>query len=72
MSNLTKLEFNALDITGNNYLTWILDAEIHLNAMGLGDTIKEGNVKTEQEKAKAMIFLRHCLLYTSPSPRDRG
>nr|XP_017239229.1 PREDICTED: uncharacterized protein LOC108212006 [Daucus carota subsp. sativus] len=61
MSNLTKLEFNALDITGNNYLTWILDAEIHLNAMGLGDTIKEGNVKTEQEKAKAMIFLRHHL-----------
>ncbi|XP_074373231.1 uncharacterized protein LOC141713627 [Apium graveolens] len=61
MSNLTKLEFNALDITGNNYLTWILDAEIHLNAMGLGDTIKEGNVKTEQEQAKAMIFLRHHL-----------
>ncbi|XP_074377138.1 uncharacterized protein LOC141718658 [Apium graveolens] len=61
MSNLTKLEFNALDITSNNYLTWILDAEIHLNAMGLGDTIKEGNMKTEQEKAKAMIFLRHHL-----------
>ncbi|XP_074323887.1 uncharacterized protein LOC141660802 [Apium graveolens] len=61
MSNLTKLEFNALDITGNNYLTWILDAEIHLNVMGLGDTIKEGNVKTEQENAKAMIFLRHHL-----------
>ncbi|XP_017228508.1 uncharacterized protein LOC108203826 [Daucus carota subsp. sativus] len=59
MSNLTKLEFNALDITGNNYLTWILDAEIHLNVMCLGDTIREGNVKTEQENA--MIFLRHHL-----------
>ncbi|XP_074361486.1 uncharacterized protein LOC141701742 [Apium graveolens] len=61
MSNLTKLESNALDITGNNYLTWILDAEIHLNAMGLGDTIKVGYTKSEQDKAKAMIFLRHHL-----------
>ncbi|XP_074326814.1 uncharacterized protein LOC141664759 [Apium graveolens] len=61
MSNLTKLEFNALDVTGKNYLTWILDAEIHLSAMGLGDTIKEGNKTSEQDKAKAMIFLRHHL-----------
>ena len=61
MSNLTKLEFNALDVTGKNFLTWILDAEIHLSAMGLGDTIKEGNKTSEQDKAKAMIFLRHHL-----------
>jgi hypothetical protein len=27
MTNLAKLEFVALDITGNNYLSWILDAE---------------------------------------------
>ena len=59
MPNLTKLEFNALDITDNNHLTWIFDVEIHLNAMGLEDTIKEGNVKNEQENTKAMIFLRH-------------
>ena len=30
MANLAKLEFVALDITGKNYLSWILDAEIHL------------------------------------------
>ena len=30
ISNLTKLEFVALDISGKNYLTWILDAKIHL------------------------------------------
>ena len=29
--------------------------------MGLGDTIKEGNVKSEQDKAKAMIFFRRHL-----------
>ena len=42
MSNLIKLEFVALDIYGKNYLSWILDAEIHLDAMNLGNTIKEG------------------------------
>ena len=44
MSNLTKLEFIALDISGKNYLSWILDAEIHLEVMNLGDTIKEGKL----------------------------
>ena len=61
MSNLAKLEFVALDITGKNYLSWVLDAEIHLDAMGLGDTIKSGNEASRQDNAKAMIFLRHHL-----------
>ncbi|CAM8885676.1 unnamed protein product [Rhodiola kirilowii] len=61
MSNLSKLEFNALDITGNNYLAWILDAEIHLESMDLGDAIKEGNDASDQNKAKAMIFIRRHL-----------
>ncbi|KAL6316886.1 hypothetical protein AAG906_023541 [Vitis piasezkii] len=43
MSNLAKLEFVALDISGKIYLSWVLDAEIHLDAMNLGNTIKEGN-----------------------------
>ncbi|XP_074326734.1 uncharacterized protein LOC141664678 [Apium graveolens] len=61
MSNLTKLEFNAHHVTEKNYLARILDAEIRLSAMGLGDTIKEGNKTSEQDKAKAIIFLRHHL-----------
>jgi len=61
MSNLAKLEFAALDISEENYLSWILDAEIHLDVMGLGDAIKEGNKASEQDKAKAMIFLRRHL-----------
>ena len=43
MSNITKLEFLVLDISGKNYLSWILYAEIHFNIMNLGATIKEGN-----------------------------
>ena len=61
MTNLSNLEFVALDISGKNYLSWILDAEIHLDAKGLGETIKVGNKSTNQDKAKAMIFLRHHL-----------
>ena len=61
MANLTKLEFTALDISGKNYLPWTLDAEIHLTANNLGETIKDENKASQQEKAKAMIFLRHHL-----------
>ncbi|XP_049376657.1 uncharacterized protein LOC125841549 [Solanum stenotomum] len=57
MSNLSKLEFVALDISEKNYLSWVLDAEIHLTAKGLGDSIIEGNKVLSQDKAKAMIFL---------------
>ncbi|KAK9734901.1 hypothetical protein RND81_04G170600, partial [Saponaria officinalis] len=55
--------FVALDITEKNYLSWVLDAEIHLDAKGLCETIKEENKTTSQDKAKAkaMIFLRHHL-----------
>jgi hypothetical protein len=61
MENLTKLEFVALYISGKNYLPWTLDAEIHLTANNLGDTIKDENKGSPQEKAKIMIFLRHHL-----------
>lgn len=61
MSYLTKLEFNTLDISGKNYLSWILDVEIHLNDIGLSNTIKNNNDSTLQDRVKAMIFLRHHL-----------
>ena len=59
MTNITKLKFAAFDISGKNYLSLILDAEIHLDAMNLGNTIKEGNTASQQDCAKALIFLRH-------------
>ncbi|KAK9704952.1 hypothetical protein RND81_07G022600 [Saponaria officinalis] len=52
MSNLAKLDFVALNISGSNYLPWVLDAEIHLDANGLGETIKEGNTTTNQKRLK--------------------
>lgn len=61
MANLTKLDFHALDISGNNFMSWALDAEMHLEAQNLGSAIKEDGDATPQNKVKAMIFLRHHL-----------
>ncbi|XP_068312619.1 uncharacterized protein [Pyrus communis] len=58
MANLAKLDFVALDITGKNYLTRVVDAEIHLEAGNLGETIKEENNVFSQDQAKTMIFIR--------------
>ena len=48
MSNLTKLEFVTLDILGKNYISWILDVKIHLEAMTLAETIKDDNEESPQ------------------------
>ena len=61
MSRLVKLEFAVLDITSKNYLLWVFNAEIHLDTKGLGNTIIKENKAYNQDKAKAMIFLRHHL-----------
>ncbi|CAN6701243.1 unnamed protein product [Malus baccata var. baccata] len=61
MANLAKLDFDALNITGKNYLTWVLDTKIHLEAGNLGDTIKEENSSSSQDRAKVMIFIRRHL-----------
>nr|XP_016509412.1 PREDICTED: uncharacterized protein LOC107826886 [Nicotiana tabacum] len=66
MSNLSKLEFVALDISGKNYLSWVLDAVIHLAAKGLGDTITQAKdpfelwtgLKERYDHLKATILLR--------------
>ena len=59
MSNLAKLEFVVLDILDKNYLSWVLDVEIHLDVKNLGNTIKKGNDASLQDCAKTLIFLRH-------------
>ena len=60
MSDITKLEFSALNISGKgSYESWILDAEIHLVAINLGNTIKKENTTSPQDCAKALIFLCH-------------
>ena len=61
MSKISSLSFIALDISDKNYLSWVLDAEINLETGNLGETIKEGNQRSLQDRAKALIFLRYHL-----------
>jgi len=46
--NVIKFEFVTLDISKKNYLYSILNVAIHLDAMGLGDTIKKRNKASKQ------------------------
>ncbi|GJR43792.1 RNA-directed DNA polymerase, eukaryota [Tanacetum coccineum] len=57
MSNLSKLEFGALNVTGKNYMPWVLDVKMHLESMGIAQTIVENNDSPPQDKARANIFL---------------
>ncbi|CAA7052886.1 unnamed protein product [Microthlaspi erraticum] len=59
MSNLTKLEIAALNISGNNYLSWTVGAKLHLKGNGLLSTIDKSGKTSDEQKAKAMIFFRH-------------
>ncbi|BBG93593.1 Disease resistance protein CC-NBS-LRR class family [Prunus dulcis] len=60
MAKLAKLEFAALDISGDNYLSWVLDAKIHLRANDLKKIIVDEGDASPEENAKAVIFLhRH-------------
>ncbi|CAM8929947.1 unnamed protein product [Rhodiola kirilowii] len=61
MSNLAKLEFSPLEISGKNYMSWTIDIETHLDSMDLHETIIVGNTSSKLDKAKSLIFLRRQL-----------
>lgn len=63
MKNLAKLEFKILHVNDSYYLLWVLDVEMHLDAMNLGDTIKKENATTSQEKTKGIIFFVITFFY---------
>ncbi|XP_070681173.1 uncharacterized protein [Malus domestica] len=61
MSNLNKLDFTALEVSGRNYLKWVQDMKLHLIAKGIRATIEEpidDEPINEAEKAIVMIFIR--------------
>ena len=61
MSNLIKCEFIPLHVSGQNYLSWVLDAKILLVANGIKEPIEEENTATPQQKAQALVLLRRHL-----------
>ena len=60
MSNLNKLDFTALEVSGMNYLKWVQDVKLYLTAKNLCPAIEEVTDEPvgEAEKATAMIFIR--------------
>jgi hypothetical protein len=63
MASINKTEFKVLALNGNNYQTWALDCEFHLQAMQLTATVVRPAAGVPaplpHDKAKACIFLRH-------------
>ncbi|XP_048608037.1 uncharacterized protein LOC106386773 isoform X4 [Brassica napus] len=61
MTKIEKLQFPALEVTGANYTAWITNMELHQDSDKILETIKESNISTSHEKARAVIFLRRHL-----------
>ena len=63
MSNLNKLDFTALEVSGRNYLKWVQDVKLHLIAKNLCPAIEEATDEPigEADKATAMIFIRRYI-----------
>ncbi|GAV84076.1 hypothetical protein CFOL_v3_27520, partial [Cephalotus follicularis] len=59
MANIENQKFTALDISEKNYLSWVLDVKLNLSAKKLRHTIDEDNAASNEERATALIFLRH-------------
>ncbi|KAM1331592.1 hypothetical protein ACFX2H_043745 [Malus domestica] len=61
MSNLNKLDFSTLEVSGRNYLKWVQDVKLHLTAKGIRATIEASvynKLVDKAQKATAMIFIR--------------
>ncbi|XP_024004746.1 uncharacterized protein LOC112081921 [Eutrema salsugineum] len=61
MSNIQKVEYEALTVSGDNYLKWALDTKIYFNSKSLGECIKDPNTATQTERYSAIFIIRHHL-----------
>ena len=73
MADLKKREFNALELTGNNFIQLASDVKLYLKGKSLlctiielsptdkGKGIEKDPIKIEEDKAKAVSILRHHL-----------
>ncbi|XP_026396910.1 uncharacterized protein LOC113291608 [Papaver somniferum] len=59
--SLSKVNFKILDISGKNYLSWVLYAEVHLGASSLDNTITKDNNESQEDRSKTLIFICHHL-----------
>ena len=61
MANVENPKFHILEVSGNNYLSWCLDMEMHLQGQDLANAITEDGTSNAKDKANALIFIRRHL-----------
>ena len=50
MVNIEKPKFHILEVSGNNYLSWCLDMEMHLQGQDLANAITEDRTSNAKDK----------------------
>ena len=61
MTHIAKLKFHMLNINGQNYQSWKLDIELHLQGEALADALVKDGKATAKDRANALIFMRRHL-----------
>ena len=59
MSRFEPSDYDALDISGDNYPEWKMNTSIALKSRGLGKCIIERNDEIESEKHRAITIMRY-------------
>ena len=62
MSKINNLDFVALNLSGDNYLQWVLDTKFILKSKGLGECIAKDNNASKKDRYKAILIIRHHLI----------
>ncbi|XP_017972807.1 PREDICTED: uncharacterized protein LOC108661337 [Theobroma cacao] len=61
VANIEKPKFHILEVSGNNYLSWCLDVELHFQGQGLANAIIIDGNANDKDKANVLIFIRRHL-----------
>ncbi|XP_024190489.1 uncharacterized protein LOC112194489 [Rosa chinensis] len=69
MSNLNKLDFVALEVSGRNYLKWTQDVKLHLTANKMRSTINADNIAPEDMKVALEERFNHQRTIYLPEAR---
>ena len=61
MAQIVKPKLHMLEVSGQNYQSWRLDVELHLQREGLAYALVENEKATTKDKGNALIFMRRHL-----------
>ena len=61
MSKIASLKFATLEVSRDNYMSWVIDARLLIKSEGMYYTIENGIEAYEQDKATAMVIIHHHL-----------